>query len=365
MDVETNLQVLSAFTLEGSVLSCERYGEGHINETYKVVCDSGRWYILQKLSTSAFKRPDQLMENVIGVTAFLQSRLDDPRGALNLIPTVAGAFSYVNSEGAYYRLYDFVTDSYTLQPPSTAQDFYESAVAFGNFQRLLADYPAETLYETIVDFHNTPARYRNLHAAIEADKMGRVKNCQHEIDGYLKREADGSVLMDMLARGELPLKVTHNDTKINNVMMDIHTNKGLCVIDLDTVMPGLASFDFGDSIRFGASTASEDETDLSKVTMSLDLFRTFTEGFLTACGDALTAKEIETLPWGAKLMTLECGARFLTDYLDGDNYFRIHREHHNLDRARTQLKLVEDMEQKWEQMDEIIAQVTAKTCTCL
>ncbi len=353
---ETHEQILAAFQLEGQVLSCERYGEGHINETYKVTCQGGRLYILQKLSPSAFKRPDQLMENVEKITTFLQKKVDDPRGALNLIATKGGGNSYVDSEGCYYRIYDFVTGSYTLQSPETPQDFYESAMAFGNFQRMLADYPAETLYETIVDFHNTPARYKKLHAAIQADKMGRVKDCRPEIEGYLAREQEGALLMEMLAAGQLPLKVTHNDTKLNNVMMDSETRKGLCVIDLDTVMPGLAAFDFGDSIRFGASTATEDETDLSKVTMSLDLFRTFTQGFLSACGDALTPKEIETLPWGAKLMTLECGARFLTDYLEGDHYFRIHRTHHNLDRARTQLKLVEAMEAKWNQMAEIVAQ---------
>ena len=228
-------------------------------------------------------------------------------------------------------------------------------MAFGTFQNQLADFPAETLSETIPRFHDTPNRYTLLREAINADRMGRVKDVQYEIGFYLFHEAEAGVLMDMSRRGELPLRVTHNDTKLNNVMLDKRLRTPLCVIDLDTVMPGLVANDFGDGIRFGASTAAEDERDLSKVTMSLELFEAYAGGFLGACGKRLNQGEIETLPMGAKLMTLECGVRFLTDYLNGDVYFHITRPEQNLDRARTQMTLVKDMETKWDRMQRIIA----------
>ena len=227
-------------------------------------------------------------------------------------------------------------------------------MAFGSFQRQLADFPANELSETIPRFHDTPNRYRALRAAIEKDALGRAASCREEIEFALTREADAAVMINLLAAGELPLRVTHNDTKLNNVMLDAKTRKPLCVIDLDTVMPGLAANDFGDSIRFGANTGAEDEKDLKKISLSLARYEAFARGFLEACGKALTPKEIETLPWGAKLMTLECGVRFLTDYLEGDTYFRIHRPGHNLDRARTQFALVADMEKKWAQMCDIV-----------
>ena len=232
----------------------------------------------------------------------------------------------------------------------TPEDFYESAVAFGHFQRLLADYPAETLYETIEGFHDTKARFRTFKNAVEKDVCGRAASVQKEIDFVLAHEDVANVFGNLQEKGEIPLRVTHNDTKLNNIMIDNVTRKGICVIDLDTVMPGLAMNDFGDSIRFGASTAAEDETDLSKVSCSMELYELYVRGFLEGCAGSLTQKEIELLPMGAKVMTYECGMRFLTDYLEGDHYFKIHRENHNLDRARTQFKLVEDMEAKWDTM---------------
>ena len=236
----------------------------------------------------------------------------------------------------------------------TPEDFYQSAVSFGNFQRLLADYPAETLHETIVGFHDTKARFATFKKAVEEDVCGRAASVQKEIDFVLAHEDVANVFGDMLANGELPLRVTHNDTKLNNIMIDDKTGKGICVIDLDTVMPGLAMNDFGDSIRFGASTAAEDEQDLSKVSCDMELFDVYAKGFIEGCGGKLTQKEIEMMPMGAKVMTFECGMRFLTDHLQGDTYFKIHRENHNLDRCRTQFKLVEDMEAKWDTMQEII-----------
>lgn len=346
-------EVLREFQLEGRPLTCERYGEGHINRTYLVVTDLPRRYILQRLSRAAFHDIPALMENIAAVTAFLSRHSDDPRASLHLVPTVGGQLWYRDADGEYWRVYDFVEDSICLQAPETPEDFYQSAVAFGSFQRMLHDFPAETLHETIPHFHDTPDRYRIFRETLRTDVMGRAKDVQAEIDFVLAHEAEASALLALHEAGELPLRVTHNDTKLNNVMLDARTRRALCVIDLDTVMPGLIAYDFGDSIRFGASTAREDERELDKVGLDLSLYRRFTEGFVPACG-ALTKTEIETLPLGAKLMTLECGVRFLTDYLDGDHYFSVARPGHNLDRARTQFKLVAETERHWDEIMSIL-----------
>ena len=345
--------VLSRFQLDTPAVSCERYGCGHINVTYLVVTQSGRRYILQKLSNRAFPDVPGLQENISAVTRHLHTKTDNPYGALNLIPTLEGKSWYHHEENSDWRVYDFIENSLCLQAPESPEDFYQSAIAFGTFQQQLSDFPAETLHETIRNFHNTPDRYRLFREALEKDVMGRAASIKPEIDFVLAHEEIGGRLTAMLKAGELPLRVTHNDTKLNNVMLSADTRTPLCVIDLDTTMPGLSAYDFGDSIRFGAATAAEDEKDLSKVTMSLDLFRTFTKGFLTAC-PGLTENERKALPLGALTMTLECGVRFLTDYLDGDHYFGIHYPEHNLDRCRTQFKLVSDMESKWAQMEQII-----------
>ena len=250
-------------------------------------------------------------------------------------------------------MYDFVEDSICLQLPETDEDFYQSAVGFGTFQQMLTDFPAEKLHETITNFHNTPGRYRAFLESLERDPMHRTAQVQPEIEFALARQAEMSAIQNALTAGELPLRVTHNDTKLNNVLLDAATRQALCVIDLDTVMPGSSLYDFGDSIRFGAATAAEDEKDLSKMGMSLERFRVFTRGYVRAC-PGLTAKELELLPMGAKTMTMECGVRFLTDYLDGDHYFAVHREGQNLDRCRTQFKLVADMEKKWDEMRKIV-----------
>ncbi len=351
-------KAIELFVTGGRAVTCEVHGCGHINHTYLVGTDTGRRYILQGLNNAVFPDPEGLMENVIAVTAFLARQTSDPREVLRLNPAKNGGLYAKDDKGEVWRLYDFVEDSICLQAPETPEDFYQSAVAFGTFQRRLADFPAGSLHETIPNFHNTPDRYRKFRAALEADVCGRAKEVGPETDFVLAREEEAGVLQRMRDSGELPTRVTHNDTKLNNVMLDARTRKALCVIDLDTVMPGLAAYDFGDSIRFGAATAPEDEKDLSRMEMDLGAYETFTRGFLTAC-PGLTARERETLPLGAKLMTLECGVRFLTDYLEGDKYFSIHRPEHNLDRARTQFKLVADMESKWEQMAAVVARLSA------
>ena len=353
---ENLFEVLRAFRLDAKPVSCEPYGCGHINVTYLAVMESSRRYILQKINNNTFRDVAGLMENITAVTEFLRTKTDDPRSVLTLVKTHDSA-SYLHAQDAYWRTYDFVEDSICLQLPETDEDFYQSAVGFGTFQQLLTDFPAAKLHETIPNFHNTPDRYRALLETLERDPMHRAAQVQPEIEFALARQAEMSAIQNALTAGELPLRVTHNDTKLNNVLLDAKTRKALCVIDLDTVMPGSSLYDFGDSIRFGAATAAEDEKDLSKMEMSLDRFRVFTRGYVRAC-PGLTAKELELLPMGAKTMTMECGVRFLTDYLDGDHYFAVHREGQNLDRARTQFKLVADMEKKWDEMRKIVEEET-------
>ena len=346
-------RLLANYDLNGKVVSCENYGHGHINKTFLVTTDTGHRYILQSINNSVFKNVDGLMGNIASVTSHLLKQTSNPRKVLHLVNTKWGK-TYLHQDGAFWRIFRYVENSICLQAPESPEDFYQSAVAFGRFQQLLKDFPAHTLHETIPNFHNTADRYRIFKETLAADPMGRAKEVQAEIDFILAREQDAHTIVDLLAEHKIPLRVTHNDTKLNNVMLDANTRKALCVIDLDTVMPGSSLYDFGDAIRFGAATAAEDEKDLSKMEMRLDMFEAFTRGYLTACPD-MTPEERHQMPMGAKLMTLECGVRFLTDYLDGDNYFATSYEGQNLDRCRTQLKLVADMESKWEQMHQIVS----------
>lgn len=353
----------AGFQFEGTLISKEIYGNGHINDTFLLnfVDENGKEHkrILQRMNKSVFKQPVELMENIMNVTSYLQNIIEknggDPkRETLNVIPAQDGKPYYCDADGEYWRAYRFIEDAICYEKVECPDDFYQSGLSFGNFQKLLAEYPAETLHETIVGFHDTRARFQVFKQAVKEDICGRAASVQSEIDFVLNHEELANVFMEMLDKGELPIRVTHNDTKLNNIMIDKDTKKGICVIDLDTVMPGLAMNDFGDSIRFGASTALEDEPDLSKVSCSMELYEAFAKGFIEGCGGRLTEKEIDLMPMGAKVMTFECGMRFLTDYLQGDTYFRIHREGHNLDRCRTQFKLVEDMEQKWDTMCAIV-----------
>ncbi|MCR5457142.1 MAG: 6-phosphogluconolactonase [Clostridiales bacterium] len=352
--VITTDEVLMDYDLGSEPVVTERFGNGHINDTYRVTLKNGKYCLLQKINKRVFTKPYELMENVSRVCDFVANKTADRRRSLHLVKTKEGNLYYIDAEGEFWRMYEYITDSICLDKAETPEDFYQSAVAFGEFQNSLADFDATTLYEVIPNFHNTVSRYKDFRRAIEENKSGRADECSDEIEFYLAHEKIAGEIVDKLASGELPTRVTHNDTKLNNVMLDAKTRTALCVIDLDTVMPGSVLYDFGDSIRFGASSADEDERDLSRVYMDLSLFEAYTKGFLSACGKSLTDKEKEMFPMGAIMMTLECGMRFLTDHLNGDTYFRISREGHNLDRSRTQMKLVQDMENKMSEMNEIV-----------
>lgn len=360
---EVREKVAMQFAMEGELKELSVFGNGHINDTLRATCElaDGRTkrYIVQRMNDGIFKNPDELMENVMNVTSFLRKKIiaaggDPDRETLNVIPTKDGRNYLTDENGDFWRCYIFIEDATSFDQVEKPEDFYNSAVAFGNFQRLLADYPAATLHETIKNFHNTVSRFADFKKAVEEDVAGRAKDVQKEIQFVLDREADCHVICDALAKGELPLRVTHNDTKLNNIMIDNRTGKGLCVIDLDTVMPGSSLYDYGDSIRFGASTGAEDEQNLDLIWCDLELFEIYTKGYVEGCGGSLTETEIRMMPMGAKLMTLECGMRFLADHLQNDIYYKIHRENHNLDRARTQFKLVADMEAKWDEMNAIV-----------
>ena len=350
-------EILQQFDLPYDV---QPYGDGHINETYCV--RQPVQFILQKLNTHVFHDPDSVMENIVRVTEHLKKKIEarggDPlRETLQVVPTRDGKSCYHAPDGSVYRVYVFVSDTVTYQQVTSPEIFREAGRAFGRFQCDLSDFPADLLHETIVQFHDTGKRFRDLTDAIAADAAGRVKDCGEEIAFAKARQALTHRVTDALAAGTVPLRVTHNDTKLNNLLFDRENGRGLCVIDLDTVMPGSCLYDFGDSIRFGASTAAEDETRLDRVSCSLEYFEAYAKGFLGEVGAALTPAEWELLPFSALLLTFECGMRFLEDHLRGDVYFRIHRPGHNLDRARNQFRLVADMEAKMERMEEIVRNI--------
>ena len=354
---KTASERLRCFKLDGEPILCRKFGSGHINETYLVVDETARTYILQKINRNVFKDPYNVMCNVVAVTEHLKRTAETYRNVMEIVPASTGELWHVDSEGEYWRVYSYISDSVCFQRTQSESLFRESASAFGTFQNKLADFPADTLFESIPKFHDTTERYRQYHAALSADVYGRAAEAAREIEFALAHEALGGTLMARYAEGALPLRVTHNDTKLNNVLFDRRTLKSLCVIDLDTVMPGFSVTDFGDSIRYGATTAAEDERDLSKVQFSLKLFKAYAEGFLSACGSSLTTDEIDSLCDAALVITLEIGVRFLTDYLSGDVYFRTAYGSHNLDRSRTQFKLVECMEASWDSMQTAIKQI--------
>lgn len=348
--MSNNMQeILEKYGLEFDV---QAFGNGHINDTY--VSEDGK-YILQRINTNIFTNPDELMENILNVTEFLKEKIvmqggDPDRETLTVIKTIDGKLFHQTADGSVYRVYKFIQNTRTVESNGSAEDLYHAGVGFGHFLKMLSDFPVEKLHETIKDFHNTPKRLEALKAAISNDKAGRAASVKEEIEFALKYEEDAKIVVDGIADGSISLCVTHNDTKINNILFEKDGTEIVCVIDLDTVMPGSLLYDVGDALRVGGSTAAEDEPDLDKVWFNEKAFEAFVKGYLSEVGDVLTEKELELLPFSVRPITYEQGVRFLTDYLEGDTYYKIHREHHNLDRTRNQFKLVADLMEKEEHM---------------
>ena len=348
------LQVCDRFDLCGRVIKVKPCGDGHINYTYIVTtrrddCDCRCRYTVQIVNTDIFKKPDEVMENIVHVTEHIRAGLrrngeDTERGTLRVVYTKDGKYSYTDGEGRYWRVYRFVEDTVCRQIVDSPATFARVGEAFGDFQRRLSDFDASLLYESIPNFHNTQKRYADFLSSVERDAAGRAHGVQEEIRFITDRAEKCSLIVDALASGELPLRVTHNDTKLSNILLDETTDEAVCIIDLDTVMPGSALYDFGDSIRTGAASAAEDEPDLDKVHFLPEMFKAYAEGFIKGTGGALTEREMRMLPDGGYIITLEQAIRFLGDYLDGDTYYHTKYPEHNLVRARTQLKLVADME---------------------
>lgn len=341
------------FTIDGTFLKAAPYGNGHINDTYLAEYDRGGRrvrFIHQRINGRIFKDPPAIMDNIARVTARVRACLaaegagDLDRRTLTLVPALDGASFWRDPEGSCWRTYVFIEGATSHDVITDPRQAREAAAAFGRFQRMLLGLPGPRLVETIPDFHNTPVRFAALEKAIAADAAGRAASARAEIEFALARKPIVSTLIDLQKAGAIPERITHNDTKVNNVMLDDRTGEGICVIDLDTVMPGLVLYDFGDMVRTCTSPAAEDERDLSKVTMRLGVYRELVEGYLSTAGSFLHAAERENLAFSGRLITFEIGIRFLADYLAGDVYFKVHRPGHNLDRCRTQFKLVESIE---------------------
>ncbi len=355
--------IVAPFGITAPIVSNKEICSGNINRTYLLTVkqegDAEKQYIVQRINSFVFKQPDAVMTNILNVTEHIKKKLVEECGGyerrvLSFLKTEDGKpYYYTPSSKHFYRVYEYVSDTIAHNMVHTPDQFYEAGREFGEFQGWLSDFPVDTLYEIIPDFHNTPVRYEAFLEAVKKDAAGRVAEMQEEIRFLLDRQDDCGRIVNSLKKGLIPLRVTHNDTKINNILFDTKTDKAVCVIDLDTVMPGSSLYDFGDAIRFGASTAAEDERDLSKVSLNLELYEQFTRGFIQGTGGLLTKEEFRLLPYGAYIMTLELTVRFLTDYLNGDVYFKTNTPDHNLVRTRNQMQLLKDMETKWTQMCEI------------
>lgn len=362
MDQTAIREIANKFCIRGEYQDFKQNTAGLINKTFIVRSKEGDkvyHYVLQTVNTAVFTHPKELIRNISSVTGFLREKIkqsggDASRETLCLIPTHDGALYYIDPDGKFWRMYNYIEGARTYDLVENDEMFYRCGKGFGHFQRLLADYPADTLYPTIPRFHDTPNRLCDFKRAIEENRAGRAAQVAREIAGYLAHADFCDCVTKYIENGEVPVRVTHNDTKLNNIMIDCHSGEAICVIDLDTVMPGSALYDFGDAIRYGANNAVEDEKDLSKVYLRKDLFRAFTKGFLEEASSSLTERELALIPESAVLMTLECGMRFLGDYLNGDVYFGIRYPEHNLDRARTQLKLVNDMLENLDEMHAIV-----------
>lgn len=350
-------EIATHFNLDGDFVSAERYGRGHINDTFLVSVNrknGNARFILQRINEHVFKDPVSLMENVHRITTHLQAKSDDVRSCLSLVSCAGDRYLYDDEKGGFWRAYPFIEGARTFDKAKSTTQAREAAAMFGQFQNLLRDLPPPRLHETIPDFHNTPARYRQFHEALERDSHNRVQKCKTEIDCALAYEVTAGRLIDLESAGILPERIAHNDTKLNNVMFDEESGKAICVIDLDTVMPGLVLYDFGDLVRSATASASEDEAELSQIGMRMDYFKALAEGYLSTAIDFLTAAEIENLPMAGKIITIETGVRFLTDYLAGDRYFRIHSPNQNLDRCKAQFALLASIDAQFEEMQQVV-----------
>lgn len=355
-------KICRKFGIDGEYLSYELLTNGHINTTYKVYFvrrGEVKDYILQRINVYVFKNPEAVMENIVKVTEYIREKIkatgvSAKRYVLHYQPTENGKYYFVDEKDGFWRCARFIDDSVTFNITDNPTVIEEAGKAFGEFQMYLADFPVQDLNIVIPHFHNTVLRYETFENSVRRNDIDRADGVKVEIQKYLSLKEIATKMYKMQRAGELPLKVTHNDTKCNNVLFDKTTFRHLSVIDLDTVMPGLVGFDFGDAIRFTANTCDEDEKDVSIVKLDMDKFEAFTRGFLSAVGQTLSENEKNTLALGAVTMTVECGMRFLTDYLDGDKYFKISREEQNLDRARCQLALAEDMITRIDEMNEVV-----------
>lgn len=358
------IEVSRQFAIQGEFHSYKVFTDGHINTTYLAVfVNKGRFnkYLIQGINTHVFKNPSKLMENIVNVTDYLKKQIElsggnPKRETLNFLKASNGKYYFFHLSKCW-RIYDFIDNSHTINSIENPEVFEKAGRSFGIFLNRLSDYPMDKLNETIKDFHNTPKRVEALEEAVKLDQAGRLYLAKEEVEFALSRREDSGVLIKLYNEGLIPLRVTHNDTKLNNILFDDSTNESICVIDLDTIMPGFSLYDFGDSIRSGGSIAKEDEDNLDNVTISLELFESYTRGFLSACAKALTQAEVDNLAFSAKLMTYECGVRFLTDYLDGDVYFKTAYNEHNLVRARNQFKLVREIEKKLPEMQAIVDRI--------
>ncbi len=355
-------EICDQFAVYGDFLVAVPFGAGHVNDTFQLTYDQGGvrlHYTLQRINHYVFKEPAKVMENIDRVTRHLlnkihASHVETRKRTIRLLRTFSNQPYVQDKRGNYWRAYVFIENARAYNLLESPDQAYHAAEAFGNFQKELVDLPGPRLHETIPDFHNTPKRLEALKRAIKADPCNRARGVRREIDFIMRREADTHKLLQLNAAGDIPERITHNDTKVNNILIDDLSGEGICVIDLDTVMPGLALYDFGDMVRAGANAAEEDEMMLDKVFMRFDMFESLLKGFLKSTGDFLTPAERENLPFSGKLITMEIGIRFLTDYLEGDNYFKIRRPNHNLDRCRTQLKLVDSIEQQMAKMMKLL-----------
>ena len=351
--------IIKHFAFKGTYENAEELLNGNVNFTYKLYYrqpdGSIVHYVLQRINIVAFHNPEKLMENIVNVVEHLKSSMleagvDPDRHVLEYIMCDNGTYLYKDRNGNYWRADVFIDGTTAYDKIDDAQKFYQAGKGFGEFQRYLFNFPVEKLTDTIPDFHNTKKRFYAFVAAVAADKAGRVKDLEREIDFFFDRRKMMGEIVNEVASGKIPLRVTHNDTKLNNVLMDNVSGEAVCVIDLDTVMSGTVLYDYGDAIRFGAATALEDERDLSKMSLDMDLFKKFTDGFLSEVSSVLTKEEIHLLPLGVKVITCELAMRFLTDYIDGDEYFKIKYPDHNLVRARAQMKLLTEIESRYDQM---------------